>query len=288
MELPTEHCGMYTAFLTIVIALGDQIVRKTHTGLKGILGTVGSSIAKAGEMLVIPAIACAGAGIIIAAISASGISFKLAGWMLDIASGNQLYLLLMVAAVSFILGINLPPLPCYLIMAVLVAPALIKFGVLPLAAQLFCFYWGLQAEITPPVAVAVFVAAGIAKADPFKSGLIACRVGFLSFVLPFIFVYHNSLLLIGTVPEIIQDTVTAAIAIIFVGAGFEGYFSKPLTLPERVLFILGGGLLLWPGWQSDIVAIVFLAPAVLWHIRSARRQTSIAEKTNSEDKQPVR
>lgn len=272
VELPAELCGMYAAFSTIAIAIIDrQVVKKTRTGPREIISSIGGCMAAAGEMLVIPAIACAGAGIIIATISASGISFKLAGWMLEIASGNQLLLLFMVAAVSFVLGINLPPLPCYLIMAVLVAPALTKFGVLPLAAQLFCFYWGLQAEITPPVAVAVFVSAGIAQADPFKSGLTACRLGFLSFVLPFVFVYHNSLLMIGTIPEIVLDTVTAAAAIIFVGAAFEGYLLKPLTLVQRGLFIVGGGLLLWPSWQGDFLAIAILAPSLLWHRISTKR-----------------
>jgi len=282
VELPTEHCGMYTAFSTIAIALVDrQVTRATRTGLKETVTTIAGSMAEAGEMLVIPAVACAGAGIIIATISASGLSFKLAGWLLDIAGRNQLLLLFMVAAVSFVLGINLPPLPCYLIMAALVAPALIKFGIPPLAAQLFCFYWGLQAEITPPVAVVVFVAAGIAQADPLKSGLIACRVGFLSFVLPFIFVYHNTLLLIGPVPGIILDIATSVISIIFIGAGFEGYLSGPLTWLERILFIGGGALLLWPGWETDIMGAVILVLTLLWHIKSARKMALASKTTNT-------
>lgn len=272
VHLPTEHCGMYTAFSTIGIALIDWQMRKeSRKGLKEIITLLTSCLADAGEMLIIPAISCAGAGIIVAAISASGISFKLAGLLLDLAGGNQLFLLFMVAVVSFILGINLPPLPCYLIMATLVAPALIKFGILPLAAQLFCFYWGLQAEITPPVAFVVFVAAGIAGADPFKSGLIACRLGFLSFILPFIFVYHNSLLLMGPLINIIEAIATAGIAIVFIGSGFECYLLKPLSWLERVLFIAGGGFLLWPAWQADIIGAVIIAPTLLWHIRSARR-----------------
>jgi TRAP transporter 4TM/12TM fusion protein len=270
--LPVEICGMYAALSTIVIALIDrQIDKKTRAKSREMAHMVISSMADAGEMLVIPAIACAGAGIIIATISASGIGFKLAGWLLDIAGGNQLLLLLVVAAASFVLGINLPPLPCYLIMAVLVAPALTKMGIAPIAAHLFCFYWGLQAEITPPVAVPVFICAGIAKADPIKSGLMACRIGFLSFVLPFMFVYNNSLLMIGPVPQIILDTITAFVAAVFIGASFEGYLLKPLNLLEKVLFIVGGGLLLWPNWQFDIVGVAILVPTLFWHIRSKRR-----------------
>jgi TRAP transporter 4TM/12TM fusion protein len=271
-NLPAELCGMYTAFSTIGIGLIDwQVKKESRKGSKEIIRVLIGSLADAGEMLIVPAIACAGAGIIIATISTTGIGFKLGGWLLNIAGGNQLLLLFMVAVASFILGINLPPLPCYMIMAVLIAPTLIKFGILPLAAQLFCFYWGLQAEITPPVAVVVFIAAGIAKADPLKSGLIACRVGFLSFILPFIFVYHNSLLLIGPLPKIIQDIVTAATAIIFLGAGFEGYLLKALNWLERIIFIAGGALLLWAGWRTDILGVVILAPALLWHIKSARK-----------------
>jgi len=282
VDLPAELCGMYTAFSTIVIAVIDrQVTKSTRTGLKEIVSMIASCMADAGEMLIIPAIACAGAGIIVAAISASGIGFKLAGWLLDIAGESQLLLLVMVGIVSFVLGINLPPLPCYLIMATMVVPALVKFGILPLAAQLFCFYWGLQAEITPPVAVVVFVAAGIAQADPLKSGLIACRLGFLSFILPFIFVYHNSLLLIGSLSQIIQDIVTAAIAIVFIGSGFEGFMLKPLNILERVLFIAGGALLLWPGWYSDIIGGMLLAVTLIWHIKSAR-QINLHRKIKSD------
>jgi TRAP transporter 4TM/12TM fusion protein len=271
VDLPAELCGMYTAFSTIVIAIIDQqLTKSTRTGIKEIVSMIAGCMSDAGEMLIIPAIACAGAGIIVATISASGIGFKLAGWLLDLAGGSQLLLLVMVGIVSFVLGINLPPLPCYLIMAALVVPALIKFGILPLAAQLFCFYWGLQAEITPPVAVVVFIAAGIAQSDPLKSGLIACRLGFLSFVLPFVFVYHNSLLLIGSLSQIVQDIATAAIAIVFIGSGFEGFLLKPTNPVERVLFIGGGALLLWPGWHLDILGGVILLVTLIWHIGLAR------------------
>ncbi len=153
----------------------------------------------------------------------------------------------------------------------LVAPAMIKFGILPLAAQLFCFYWGLQAEITPPVATAVFVASGIAQSNPMKSGLIAVRVGFLSFVLPFIFVYHNSLLLIGPVWEIAWNIFTAAVAIIFIGAGFEGFFIKNMRIVERAGFIVGGFLVLWPGLVSDVIGAAILAVATAIHFGQSRK-----------------
>ncbi len=272
MNLPTEACGMYAAFATLLIAVIDrQVVRSTRTGIGGIVKQLTSVVSDAGEMLVITAIACAGAGIIVAAISASGISFRLASWLLDVAGSNQLLLLIMVALVSFLLGINLPPLPCYLIMATLVAPAMIKFGIVPLAAQLFCFYWGLQAEITPPVATAVFVAAGIAQANPMKSGLIAVRVGFLSFVLPFIFVYHNSLLLIGSVWEIAWNILTAGVAIVFIGAGFEGFFLKNMRIADRAGFIVGGFLVLWPGLLTDIIGAAVLAAALAIHFGQTRK-----------------
>jgi TRAP transporter 4TM/12TM fusion protein len=278
VDLPAELCGMYTAFSTIVIAVIDrQVTKSTRAGLKEIVSMIAGCMADAGEMLIIPAIACAGAGIIVAAISASGIGFKLAGWLLDIAGGSQLLLLIMVGIVSFVLGINLPPLPCYLIMATLVVPALVKFGILPLAAQLFCFYWGLQAEITPPVAVVVFVAAGIAQANPLKSGFIACRLGFLSFILPFVFVYHNSLLLIGSLSQIIQDIVTAAIAIVFIGSGFEGFMLKPMNALERAVFIAGGALLLWPGLYSDVIGGMLLALSLIWHVKSNKKIVALSK-----------
>jgi TRAP transporter 4TM/12TM fusion protein len=272
LNLPAEDCGMYAAFATIAVAIVDwQRKKKSRKSAREISALVIDTIDHTGKTLIIPAVACAGAGIIIAAISASGISFKIATILLDLAGGHLFLLLLVTALASFVLGLSLPPLPCYMIMAVLIAPALVKFGVPPLAAQLFVFYWGLSAEITPPVAVVVYVAAGIAKADPFKSGMLACRLGFLSFVLPFIFVYHNQLLLVGSIPSIVLTILTCFLAIMFIGAAFEGYLLVRLSKTERFLLFLGGALFLWPEWYTVLIGVSIIVCVMIWHIRSARQ-----------------
>ena len=99
----------------------------------------------------------------------------------------------------------------------------------------------------------------------------------ISFVLPFVFVYHNSLLLIGSLPQIIQDIVTAAIAIVFLGSGFEGFMLKPLNILERALFIAGGALVLWPGLYSDIIGGMLLAVSLIWHIKSNKKTVTLSK-----------
>jgi TRAP transporter 4TM/12TM fusion protein len=273
--MPAQHAGMYAALSVLaVILIAGQGRKATRKKPKEIITWLVDTAKETGRQLVMPAMACAAAGIIIACLSASGIGFKIATLLLNIAGGNMLALLCLVALFSFVLGMGMPALPTYLVLAILVAPTLIELGAEPMAAHLFILYWGLTSLITPPVAITAFVAAGIAQSDPWRTGWLACRLGILTFILPFIFIYNPELLVIGSTGEIILAAVTAIIGVVFLAAGVEAFLLKRMNWLEVVLFIAGAGLLLWPGWHTDIWGAAIIAVTLLWHIRAARRVSS--------------
>ena len=141
---------------------------------------------------------------------------------------------------------GMPTIAVYVLLAALVAPAMVEAGVQPQAAHLFVLYFGMMSFITPPVAVAAFAAASIAKADPFRTGFTAMRFGWAAYIVPFLFVYSPELILIGRPEMIVFDIATAFGAIWLISAGFVGYALRPVSGLERGLFILSGTLLLIP------------------------------------------
>jgi TRAP-type uncharacterized transport system fused permease subunit len=167
--------------------------------------------------------------------------------------------------------------PCYLILVILVAPALSQLGVVPIAAHLFVFYWGLVSFITPPVAIAAYVACGISGGRPMETAFIAVRLGLVKYVVPFLFVYNPSLLLIGSVEDIIVAVGTAAIGVFFLSVGVEGFFLRGLRIFERAVFIVGGFMLFVPvlkHWELTVAGAAITSAALIWHIKSVRANWS--------------
>lgn len=189
---------------------------------------------------------CCGAGIVIGILSVSGLGFGLTLALVGIAEHSLILLLVLAAFVSIILGMGMPTVAVYVLLAALIAPALVKAGVLDLAAHLFVLYFGMMSFITPPVAVAAFAAASIAKADPFRTGFTAMRFGWAAYIVPFLFVYSPELILVGRPEMIAFDIATALGAIWLISAGFVGYALRPLAARERFAFMLAGTLLLIP------------------------------------------
>jgi len=198
-------------------------------------------------------VSCAAAGIIIGCVGLSGLGQKLSMGLIELSGGNLFFLLLITAVACFILGMGMTSLPIYIMLVVLVAPALVKSGVLPIAAHLFIFYWGLVSFITPPVCIAAFVAAAIAQSDPFKTGWQATRLGIVSLIIPFMFVYGPPLLLEGNLLEVIWAIFTSLIGIVGLAVGIAGYALKNVSWFERFLSIAGGVALVFPGLKTDAV-----------------------------------
>ena len=218
-----------------------ELVRSLQNGARSALGV---------------AVACAVIGIVVGVATMTGLGVKLSGGIISLAGGMLFFTLILTMVASLILGMGVPTIPTYIITSTMAAPALAVYGVPPLVAHMFVFYFGLLADLTPPVALAAFAAAGIAKADPTKTGFAAVRLALAGFVVPFIFVYDNSLLLLNTtLPGAVYITLTATAGIVFLGAGAIGYFMIGMNLYERGLFLAAALLLIIPGWATDLVGL---------------------------------
>jgi len=218
-----------------------ELVKSLHNGARSALGV---------------AVACAVIGIVVGVATMTGFGVKLSGAITSLAHGKLFLTLIFTMVASLVLGMGLPTIPTYIITSTMAAPALAAFSVPPLVAHMFVFYFGLLADLTPPVALAAFAAAGIAKADPTRTGFQAVRLALAGFLIPFIFVYDNSLLLLNTtVTGAVLITLTATAGIILLAAGAIGHILIPATLYERACFIAGSLFLIIPGLITDTAGL---------------------------------
>ena len=198
----------------------------------------------------------AAAGYIMGLFQVSGLAFAFAAYFVNVGGQSLLALLLLAAIVCIILGMGLPTLGVYVMLAILVAPALVKVGIHPLAAHMFILYFGMMSLITPPVAPAAYVAAAIAGAPSMATGWTAMRFGWTAYIVPFLFVYSPAILLIGEISDVIIVTVTSLAGIWLICAAMTGYFVRLLGLPMRVAFAVAGIMLMLP---HQVSAAVFWA-----------------------------
>jgi TRAP-type uncharacterized transport system fused permease subunit len=166
---------------------------------------------------------------------------------------NTLFIaLFMTMLAAIVLGTGLPTTPSYIILTALLIPAIMKLGVIEPAAHMFAFYYAILSAITPPVALAVFAAAGLAKADMWDSGWAAMKIGAAGFIIPFMFVYQPALLMIGDWPTIVWSFATATVGIALFAGGLHGYFLTAASTWQRALLIGGGICLVFPGIWTDL------------------------------------
>jgi len=160
---------------------------------------------------------------------------------------------------GIVLGMGMPTTPAYIVQAALLIPALIKLGVMNIAAHMFVFYFSTISAITPPVAMAVYAAAGIGEAKLWPTGLWAMRIGAAGFIVPFMFVYGPSLLFVGSAFDIITSAISASFGVIALAAGMVGWFVKALKPWERVVLVAAAFLLIKPGLLTDAIGYILLA-----------------------------
>lgn len=208
--------------------------------------------------------ACSSAGIVIGIIDMTGMGLRFSSVLLDLSGGNLLLLCILTMIASIIMGMGLPPVASYLVLAILAAPAMVEMGVPALAAHLFIFYYGTLSAITPPVALAAYAAAGISRTSPMKVSLVACRLALVAFIVPFMFVYAPGLILQGSVSSIILTTVTALIGVYAIAISMEGYFTSIVNILNRFLFFAGAILLIIPGWIPAVIGLTIVALMLLY------------------------
>ena len=204
------------------------------------------------------AVACACVGFIIGIVTLTGIGITLGNYILVLAQGKLLLTCILAMLLSIILGMGLPCTGVYIVMATIVAPVLTQFGVPTVAAHLFCFYYGIMASITPPVAIAAYAGAGIAQCNPARAGWISFRIAIPSLLIPYVFVYNSSILLVTGMPlsETVTTLVAAVAGIIMLCMALERFAKYELTRWEAVLLGVSGFLLVIPEIITDIIGLV--------------------------------
>jgi TRAP transporter 4TM/12TM fusion protein len=221
------------------------------------------------------ATACACAGIVIGVVTLSGLGIVFTQFVVKLALDTLLVALILTMLAGIVLGMGMPTTPAYIIMTALLVPALIKLGVITPAAHMFAFYFAILSAITPPVALAVFAAAGLAKSDLWLSGWAAVKIGAAGFIIPFMFVYEPALLMIGDWPNIVWRFCAASVGILLFAAGLHGYFITRAVMWHRVVLVVAGLLLVKPGLISDMFGAglgIVVAGAQLLERRATRAE----------------
>ncbi|WP_245779613.1 TRAP transporter permease [Desulfoscipio geothermicus] len=225
------------------------------------------------------ALACAAAGLVIGSINLTGAGLKISS-VIVAASGGTLWLaLLLTALVALIMGMGLPTTAAYIVAGTMAAPALIDMGVLPLAAHLFVFYFAIISAITPPVALAAYAAAGIAKDEPMKIGITACKIGLAAFIVPFLFAGQPALIGVGDGWHIAWSTFTALIGVMALAGGCIGFVVRKALWWERTLLICGALLSLHPVVITDTIGLGMIVVALASNIMTGKKPVG---KTGSE------
>jgi TRAP transporter 4TM/12TM fusion protein len=250
-------------------------------GVRDLLAMLRDTAITSLELLMIGA----AAGVIIGTLNYSGVGFTLTVVLLHLAGGNMMALLVIAGIASIILGMGMPTVGVYILLATLIAPALIEMGIAPMAAHMFIMYYGCLSMITPPVAIGAFAAANVAGADAMRTGWTAMKIGWSVFVIPFLFVFSGTLLMEGEPWLIALDLIAAIAGVWFVCAGIMGYSVRALGAGARLLHALAGLGLLLPlqamgaGRWINLLALALAAALVLWE-RSPRALRARA-RTNS-------
>ncbi|HWI14158.1 MAG TPA: DUF3394 domain-containing protein, partial [Burkholderiales bacterium] len=216
------------------------------------------------------ALACAAAGIIIGCVTITGLGIVFTQVVVELANNMLPLALLLTAVAGIVLGMGMPTTPAYIVMVSLLVPALIKMGAPIPAAHMFAFYFAILSAITPPVALAVYAAASLAKADLWQAGWEAVRVGAAGFIVPFMFVFEPSLLMIGDWNDIASSAFTATVGTICLAAGLFGYLIRPARAWERILLVAAALLLIKPGFVTDLMGAALLVVVVLSQLALAR------------------
>jgi TRAP-type uncharacterized transport system fused permease subunit len=231
----------------------------------------------------------AAAGFIAGILQTTGLGFALTAALVKLGGGNVVALLVIAALMCIVLGMGMPTLGVYVLLAVLVAPSLIEMGFTPLAAHMFILYLGMMSFITPPVAIAAFFAASLAGAEPMRTGFTAMRFGWTAYIVPFLFVFSPSLLLQD--PSWLTTGVTIATAVAgvwLVSAGMIGYLVRPMAWWSRIALIAAGLCLLapdeiagWARWTDAAGAVLGIALVVYEFIAAARPSSRTAARATT-------
>jgi len=222
------------------------------------------ALRRGGHAMLEVATACACAGITIGVLMLSGLALRLSGILINFSGGNLFVLLILTMGVSLVLGMGLPTSAVYVVLATLIVPAMTQIGVDLMAAHMFVFYFGVLANVTPPVAIAAYTGAGLAGADSTHTGLIAFRLALAGFLLPFMWIYNPALLMQGDIGNILVAAVTGIVGVLSLASAVQGYLLGGFARwYERMFMGVAALALINPGLVTDLVGGGTIALAIL-------------------------
>lgn len=225
------------------------------------------ALAAGGQGMITVAVACGVAGIIAGVISSTGLGPKLINAIVTLAGGELIIALILTMLACIVLGMGVPTTANYCIMAMTCAPILTGMGIPEIAAHFFVFYFGIVADLTPPVALAAYAGAAIAQANPMKTALTATKLAIGAFIIPYMFALNPAMLFINTTwYEVVLICITSVVGMFGVSASLEGYMFTHMKWYERIVAAGGGLLLIYPGWVTDIIGLALVAAVVLVQI----------------------
>ncbi|CAN5447780.1 TRAP transporter permease [soil metagenome] len=264
----------YAAFWTIIATLLiAQIRSTTRLGPRAIL----EALENGARLTIGVALACASVGIIVGVAALTGFGLKLADAIVSVGGSTLIFALFFTMIAAIVLGVGLPSIPAYIITVTVAAPAIIQLGVEPLTAHMFVFYFGIFANLTPPVALAAFAAAGLSGGDPMRTGFQSMKLAIAGFIVPYMFVFSPVLLLSNAEPlEVIPVAATALVGVLMLAVAGEGFLFAKVNWVFRIILIAGAILMLNPSFLSDGIGLAVAVAISLWQWRNRRDKKEAA------------
>jgi TRAP transporter 4TM/12TM fusion protein len=221
------------------------------------------------------AVACGIAGMVAGCITVTGLASKIITAIVSVSGGNMMIALFLTMLCCIVLGMGVPTTANYCIMAATCAPILIRMGVPAIAAHFFVFYFGIVADLTPPVALAAYAGAAIAQANPMKTALTATKLAIGAFIVPYVFALNPAMLFVDTNAfEVITICITSFIGICAISAALEGFLLRHMNWPQRVMSAVGGLLLIYPGLVTDTIGLGLVAVVVILQMIARKKAFS--------------
>lgn len=276
------YTPMYSCFwATVACAVIYLFVDLEWANMRQRLRKLVDALEAGGYALVMIVVLCAAASLVVGVIDYTGLGVRLTNMIVSLA-GNELIVALIVAmALSIILGMGLPTVAAYLLAAAVVVPALVSLEVPALPAHLFVFYYSILASITPPVCIGVFIAAGIAAADWLKSAFIACSLALAGFIIPYMFVFNQELMLQGEIAAIALAVVSACVGVVMLAGATAGFVFARNRIWETVLLFAGAIVMIIPGAMSDLAGLVCLVIVVAAQLSRAKRLEPASDRKSA-------
>jgi TRAP transporter 4TM/12TM fusion protein len=274
-SIPVGFAAAYTIGFTVLMSM---LRKETRMSFMDVLG----ALEDGARLSLAVMAACAVVGIIIGVVSLTSFGTVMTSSIVTLGAGSLLLTLILTMLASMVLGMGLPSIPAYIITATMAAPALAGFDIPILSAHMFVFYFGIFANITPPVCLAAFAGAGIAGGDPMKTGFQSLKLALAGFIVPFMFIYNPTMLMIDPaglavtakefplppVMEIVMVVITSVVGVIGLSAAVEGYFKGVMNPLMRVALAVGALLLIYPELMTDLAGGIIVLGIAAWNVKA--------------------